>query len=56
MVLIFVWRHIFFRLSTCPSVVDFVLLVTDEIDFDLGSCFASESQAVRYLLLVSDVF
>ena len=35
--------------STCRSVVDFVLLVTHEIDHDLGRCFARESQAVRYL-------
>ena len=29
--------------STCRSVVDFVLLVIHEIDFDLGRCFARES-------------
>ena len=34
---------------TWPSVVDFVFLVTHEIDFDLGRCFARESQAVTYL-------
>lgn len=40
--------------STCPSVVDLVFLVTHEIDFDLGRCFAEVFMTSKGCILVKN--